>query len=249
MRVNLSIPTVFLAVLFVFSVVIANTSQAAPEFGIYYSTDLGGEILTGRFSESWSGPSAGYGQPGNTILASSVNGPAMGTQWEMWCASISGQPMLVSDVRDTTNSGEVTWLAEYEGGYFWMAGDGPWGDVGVADFTGTIEMLSSTITYVYADNVLVEVRSNWSLLGELDPESGEGVCVEFGIGNLTFVGTSDESARPEDYPPFMASDCGPWPAETGAWGTMCEISVHIRNCMESPVKEATWGAIKSLYTD
>jgi hypothetical protein len=240
---------VFLVCLFVVGTISAGTNADLPVNGTYQSADLGGGVFTGRISESWVTAPSGYGQVGNTILLTSINGPAMGTQWEYWCASITAQPMLVADVRDSVGTGEVVWSTEFEGGEFWLAGDGPWGTIGWMDFTGTIDAMTATTTFWYLDGMIDSVQSVYTLSGRFDPTHWDGSCVECTINCVAFVGSTDEEPSTDDYPPFMASNCEPSTTGFGAWGTTSDIEVRVFTCSPTPVRDATWGGIKALYTD
>lgn len=236
-------------ILFVSIAAAVSAIPAAPPpiNGTYYSTDMGGGVMAGRLSESWAGATYGYGKPGNTVLVSSIDGPQMGTQWELWCATVSETPMLLSDDRDSTGTGETAWRAEYNGGFFWMSADGPWAPPGASDYNGTIENLVSTMTFVYTDGLVVEVHAVTELSGRFDPATWDGSCVAYSINNVSYVGSTGQGPKPSDYPAFMAQDCGPWMLETGAWGDVSAISVDILDCAVTPVRKATWGNIKTMY--
>lgn len=249
MHTKRAYPLVILICLVVAGTVSADTAADPPVYGTYQSIDLGGSVFAGRVSESWATSPSGYGQVGNTVLLSSINGPAMGTQWEYWCASVAAQPLLVADVRDSTGTGEVVWSNDFDGGHFWLAGDGPWGTIGWADFTGTIDAMSATTTYRYSGGVIDSVHSVYTLSGYFDPAEWENSCIECAINWVAYVGSTDEEPLPDDYPPFMASDCGPSTTGYGAWATASWIEIRIYACSPTPVRDATWGGIKALYSN
>ena len=226
---------------------LSNPTAPPPINGTYISTDLGGGVLAARFSESWAGSPPGHGQVGNTLLVSSVDGPLMGTQWELWCSSISSPPMLLTDARDSTGTGETAWQVDYDGGFFWLSADGPWATPGAIDYTGNVESLVSMMTYIYEDGEVVGAVSSVQLSGTFDPLNWEGSCVEYTITGLSYIGDTNQGPKPPDYPAFMAQGCGPWPAGVGAWGDVTGITINIFNCTETPVKNATWGEIRTLY--
>jgi hypothetical protein len=248
MRSKPGYPAVILICLMV-GTVSASTPAQPPSNGTYHSTDLGGNVFTGRISESWMTAPEGYGQVGNTLLGRSVNGPVMGTQWEYWCASVASQPQLVMDSRDSTGTGVTVWQMEYTGGRFWLAGDGPWGAAGLMDFSGVTENMNATTTCSHCDGSIVGVQSTYTLSGRFDPDNWYGSCVEFTIDDVTIEGSTDQEPRPDDYPPFMAADCEPSTTGYGAWGTASGIAIRIFDCVQTPVKDASWGEIKTLYRD
>ena len=84
-----------------------------PQSGVYLSTDMGGSMLPGRFSESFVDPGS-HGQVGNTIHALSYDMSGLGTQWKLTCASIVFPPSVVADTR-VSGTGEVTYRTEYIG--------------------------------------------------------------------------------------------------------------------------------------
>jgi hypothetical protein len=249
MPAKLAFPIVFLCLLVAAVVGSADSTAPLPVSGTYFSADLGGGVCTGRISESWASAPAGYGRLGNAIIATSVSGPSMGTQWELWCASITAQPMFVSDVRDSTESGEVVWTTSYTGGQFWLSGTGPWANPGSTDFTGSIDVMFATTTYLYTNGALTGVVSQTSISGDFDPADWSGWRIECTFNDVTFIGSTDLGPKPGEYPAFMASDCGPWMAGTGAWGNVANIEIRIYDGALTPVKEATWGEIKAMYNN
>ncbi len=69
-------------------VVVASASLAGPPLaGNYQSTDLGGTIPTGRYTEGWD---AGGGAlvTGNTQNCGSWNGSALETVWKYTCGTM-----------------------------------------------------------------------------------------------------------------------------------------------------------------
>lgn len=211
-----------------------------PQSGVYTSSDLGGSVLTGRFSESWPGGAAL--EVGNTINAMSWDGGTLGTQWFVRCASVAVPPMQISDTRDGNGTGEVTWQAEYGGGNFWLGNSGPWGD---EDYTGVINTFSVTTTYQYVMGQILGIRSNLTMTGVFD---GYGSCMEYMITNTAVVGDTDSGPLPGDYPPFLTSSCVAGGSQ-GAWGSVTDIAMQIYGSCVVPVEEASWGAIKARYSE
>ncbi len=80
----------------------AITCLTAPAFtqppveGIYVSSDLGGNVLTGRYSDSWSGPDGRLAVL-NTLHETSWDGASTGTQWSINCNYIAAPPTLLVD--------------------------------------------------------------------------------------------------------------------------------------------------------
>jgi hypothetical protein len=219
-----------------------------PVDGEYQSTDIGGPMYTGVFSESWTGDSPSHGVVGNTIIASSTDGPAVGTQWEVWCASISAPPVELSDTRDVNGDGVVIWSAAYDNGLFWLFGEGPWGAPGVSDFHGVVSAMVIQTTFTWVGGVVTTITSEITLSGEFDAGSWDGKCLDL---NATGVldGTTDLDTKPEDFPAFMESGCAPSPNNQGAWGYFGALTLEILDCGPTPVENTTWGSVKAMYTD
>jgi hypothetical protein len=219
-----------------------------PADGSYQSTDIGGPVYTGYFSESWVGNSPGHGGVGNTFIVASVDGPAVATQWEVWCASVSAPPVLLEDTRDGDDTGEVTWITSYDSGFFWLFGEGPWGQSGADDFHGTTGAMEVKTTYTYELGVITLINSVITVSGAFDPGSWDGECLELTATSVV-EGTTESGSKPEDYPAFMESGCNPPATQTGAWGYFGIMTLEILDCTSSPVESTTWGAVKSLYAN
>ena len=230
-----------------FAVMIAAPVFAgAPQVGVYLSDDMGGQMLTGRFSESWVGM-GGAGQIGNAINALSYD-PAfgLGSQWKFSCGSIAMLPTLVSDTRDTNGTGEVTYRTEYEGGVFWLSKDGPWGD-GTEDYEGFINTFTVTATYMYVNGQVLGIRSNTTTSGQF---TDFGDCFEYTINNTAFFGDTDQNGPiPSDFPPFVDDSCQTGTLSRGGWGSVTEIALRILGTCTVATEESTWGAVKALYQD
>lgn len=218
----------------------------APQTGVFLSDDMGGQMLTGHFSESWVDPGS-HGQVGNTIHALSYD-PAFsqGSQWKLWCASIAFSPSIVSDTRDANNTGEVTYRTEYTGGLFWLSKDGPWGD-GSEDYAGVIDIFTATTTYLYVNGDVLGIRSNVTTTGQFDNFSD---CFEYTINNTAFFGDTDTvGPLPGDFPEFMDDTCVTGTRTRGGWGSVTEIALRILGNCTVPTQDTTWGAVKALYED
>lgn len=227
---------------------VAHPAVKQPAGGEYQSSDIGGPVHTGLFSESWPGDSPWHGGMGNTLIAASVDGPAVGTQWEVWCASVSVPPVELADTRDGAGNGVVTWQTAYDGGQFWLYGEGPWGETGAEDFFGTLGTMVVETVFTYESGTVTAVTSTVTLSGAFDAGSWDGVCLEL-TASSTVDGTTDTGTKPEDYPAFMESGCDPAPAGLGAWGYFGAMTLEILECVSTPVGHTTWGAVKAMYAE
>lgn len=213
-----------------------------PVQGVYYSFDLpGGTFFPGRFSESWAGP-ASHGQLGNTVNAASWDGASLGTEWKLWCPSIAAAPVLVSDTRDGSGTGEVTWRTTYDGGHFWLASTGPWGD---EDYSGDLDVFVVTATFMYVFGDVLGIRSNVTTSGQIE---GYTECFFFSINNCAFFGDTDSGALPAGFPAFMDASCSTGSITRGGWGSVTQMAFQITDCQVA-TRRSTWGEIKSLYSE
>ena len=209
-----------------------------PAYGLYLSNDIGGTMLTGRFSESFVG--GGPGQLGNTIHAQSFDTINLGTQWRVECVTIQSPPTLVSDTVDGTGTGQRVYNTAYAGGTFWLAKNGPWGD-NTVDYTGTVTSFVNVATYQFALGTLVGITSNVTMSGTFDDYPG---IMEFAISNSATLGSTDSSAFPAGFPELRDDTCTPGVA-AGAWGTVPSISLLIQAAVADD--EESFGAMKARF--
>ena len=210
-----------------------------PAAGTYQSTDIGGTMLPGRFSESFMGP--GPGQIDNTIHAQSYDG-ALGLQWSLGCVSIDQPPTMLSDTRDGTGTGVVTYRTVYDEGTFFLDRNGPWGD-GTEDYTGVIFTFVNNSTHQYVNGQLVAVVSDVTISGMFD---GYADCMDFIISNSATTGNTASGGAPADYPAFMDPNCGFTPP-AGAWGTVPTITMTITGDCSVDESESSFGTLKSRW--
>src|SRR5437762_3557028 len=114
--------------LFLLALVAATTlalpAFASPVTGTYTSTDLGGQLLTGRGSTWRTGINSGFP---HVAHVQSWNGTTLGTQWEISCPSAPAYTSLVDN--RVNGAGTVVFTTNYSGGTFtFFAGGWPWGD-------------------------------------------------------------------------------------------------------------------------
>jgi hypothetical protein len=214
-------------------------SSAAPIPGTYTTTDLGGQLLTGRAS-TWR-PGINSGLP-HVLHGQSWNGSVLGTQWEMRCPT-ENVNFTVVDGRDGNGTGPVTYTSTFNGGQFELYNTGgPWG-FGVANLGVTTVV--STVQFVTNNPVASVVNAQTS------GSFGGGCTLTFALANGFGVGetTSLNPAivKPADYPTFLDASCGPAPANAqfGTWGTVITGTMRI-DCVV-PTSTETWGGVKSIY--
>jgi hypothetical protein len=217
-------------------------AAAAPLTGIYNSTDMGGQLLTGRASTWRSGINSGLP---HVLHAQSWNGSALGTQWEISCPTEPSN-FTVQDNR-VNGVGTVVYTSTFNGGTFTLfPGGWPWGDG-----TGSLQTtaLVTTVQYINIGNVSTPVAS--VVNGNTAGTFLGGCALTFAIGNGSGVGetTSLNPAitKPADFPTFLDGTCGPADAshQFGTWGNVITITMGI-NCPVA-AEPAAWGTVKHLY--
>ena len=213
----------------------ATIATAAPVPGLYRSTDLGGALLTGRASQSWSAAANAANGLGDVFHAQSWNG-ALGTQWNIRCG-VQGAVQTVNDYR-FLGTGDVEFRNVFSGGTFNFV-NGPW--CTTANCTGVLGATRENVTVTYVSNVPVESRVNISTNGLFDASS---CALTFAVANGVGGGDTDALAFPAGYPSLLDTSCNPT-RTNGSWGDVITISARI-DCAV-PTRSATWGTLKSLY--
>jgi hypothetical protein len=233
------------AFLVLLSLVIAGTAVAGPPLdGVYDSTDLGGSVLLGRYSEAWDAGGSAV-DIGTTLNAESWDGTNLATQWRYWCATIATTPIILTDNVDANGNGTRTYQKTFVGGFIWLSGSGPWAN-GDPDYPGVIDTYDEFETVTYQNFVPVGAVTNVQASAHFDnyPEQ----CMTFYIANGSEVGSTDlGDTKPADYPDFLATDCSPTRVY-GAWWDLLTLTLTISGC-NVPVEETTWGGIKVLYSE
>ena len=217
-------------------------ATAAPNAGTYTTTDLGGQMLTGRAS-TWR-PGINSGLP-HVLHGQSWNGAALGTEWELRCA-VENNAFGVQDNR-VGGVGTIVYSSTFTGGQFELFNTGgPWG-FGVANLGST--SLVTTVQYILIGGVSTPVAAvvNGNTSGTFD----NGCTLTFAIGNGTGVGettsTNPAIVKPANYPTFLDATCGPAAANVqyGTWGNTLTTTMRI-DCVV-PATPATWGTVKNIY--
>jgi hypothetical protein len=224
---------------------LAGTSFAqAPLNGSYDSTDLGGPVYVGRYTEGWDSGSGAL-LAGTTINAHSWDGATLGTQWKYWCSTEASDAILLSDTVNGRGNGNRTYMKTFVGGYIWMSGTGPWGG-GDLEYTGVIDTYIEYETITYSEHVPIAAVTNVQATAHFDYYPLP--CMTFYIGNGSRVATTELGETiPADYPDLLDTGCDATRTEGAAWDFF-SITLTISDC-EVSTKESSWGAIKSMYRD
>ncbi|NOT33917.1 MAG: hypothetical protein HOP12_07080 [Candidatus Eisenbacteria bacterium] len=221
---------------------------AMPTPGIYFSTDLGGQVLLGRGSQSWIAPlnvNRGLGDVFNAQSWTPEGAPdvsiegLLGTQWIFQCG-VQLAPQGQVDNRDANGNGTVIFTNVFTGGIFFLSKNGPWGD-GINDLTGQIFTTTAIATVVYVNSIPIQSRLNLDTYGQFD---GSSCVLRFAIANGVGLGDTDLLAFPPEYPPLMDTDCAPTRVN-GSWGDIKDITLQIE--CPVPTRSGTWGSVKTRY--
>ena len=84
-----------------------------PANGTYTSTDIGGLMLPGRYSESWYPTKLTIN---NTLNEMSWDGATLGTQWHWYCPWVVAAPTLLYNSVNGLGNGIKIWRVTYTGG-------------------------------------------------------------------------------------------------------------------------------------
>lgn len=218
--------------------VIPGLAAAVPIGGIYTSTDLGGQVLTGRASTWRSGVNSGLP---HVLHAQSWDGSTLGAQWEVSCAT-ENVNFTVQDNR-VAGVGTIVYNSTFTGGTFTLfAGGWPWGD-GVGTLGTTT--LVTTVQYINISNVSTPVAS--VVNGNTTGEFTNGCRLTFAIANGAGIGETPFLVKPATYPTFQDGTCAPAAANAqfGTWGNVLTLTMSIDCTVDAT--PSTWSRTKSLY--
>jgi hypothetical protein len=224
---------------------VAGTSFAGPPLdGNYQSTDLGGPVNIGHYTEGWDASGAAV-ETGTTLNAESWDGMNLGTQWRYWCGTLMSDGAVLTDNVDANGNGNRTYMKTFVGGYIWLSGAGPWAN-GDADYPGTIDTYVEFETVTYEEFVAVAAVTNVQATAHFDNYTD--ACMTFYIGNGSLVASTDlGDAIPANYPDLLDTSCDATRTHGAAWDFFT-VTLSIAGCT-TPVNETTWGAVKSMYGD
>ena len=219
----------------------------APLPGAYDSVDLlGGLVLVGRYTEGFD--ATGSALEAGTVLNAESWDPGtttLASQWRYWCAVEVADAIILVDLRDGNGNGNVTYQKTFIGGDIWLSGTGPWNN-GDPDYPGTITSYIEFETVTYVNWVPISARTNVQASAQFDAYPDD--CLTFYIGNGVRVADTDlGDAVPANYPGLLDTSCDATRTE-GAFWDLNEIPLTIIVCTR-PLKEATWGNVKSMYGD
>ena len=217
-------------------------AAATPIGGMFTSTDLGGQLLTGRASTWRSGINSGLP---HVFHGQSWNGTTLGTQWEINCPAENANFTTVDN--RVGGAGTVVFTSQFTGGTFtFLAGGWPWGNG--TGMLGTTTMLT-TVQYLMIGGVSTPVASvvNGNATGVFLGGCALAFAIANGAGAGETTSLNPALTKPATYPTFTDNTCAPAAANAqfGTWGSIITITMNI-DC-STPVRPSTWGAVKTLY--
>lgn len=216
----------------------------APLTGAYQSTDLGGPVYVGRYTEGWAS-GGGAIQAGTTLNAASWDGLTLASQWHYWCATETSNAMLLVNTVNASGNGNRTYMKTFDGGYIWLSGSGPWAN-GDADYPGAIMDYKEFETITYSNWVPIAAVTNVQALASFNAYPGS--CMTFYIGNGTRISTTDlGQPAPANYPGFLDPSCNPTYSLGACWD-FTSVTLSITDCSVG-TKSTTWGGIKSMFNE
>lgn len=220
----------------------AATSLAGPPVpGVYSSTDIGGVIPPGHYSEGWY-PGGDALTAGTTLNCGSWDGANFGLVWKYTCATQLTNALLLLDTVDGNGNGQRTWKCTYSGGTLWLSGTGPWAN-GDPDYPGVFDSYVEFETHIFSGGVEVGATTTVQTLAHFD--NYPTICMEYSISSGQRVGTG--AAEPPNYPSLLqAGTCLPV-APLGAWWNMNGLTITITSGCVTPTRTTTWGSLKTLY--
>lgn len=224
---------------------VAATALAGPPLsGEYKTTDLGGVVSLGRYTEGWL-PGGGALLSGVTLNAQSWNGAALGTEWYYRCAITAGPATLLTNTVNASGDGNRTYMKQFVGGTIWLSGTGPWAN-GDADYPGVIDSYTEFETIQYSNWVPVAAVTNVQATAHFANYPAD--CMTFYVSNGTEVGSTEAGGvKPANYPDFLhPSDCN-LTANDGAWWDFLTMTLSITSGCTTPARPSSWGAVKQLY--
>lgn len=239
MKINATLVFVTAALALVATVALAGP----PVPGDYQSTDMGGPIAVGRYTEGWNVGGSAL-SAGTTLNAQSWNGVALGTEWSYQCAKTLAPATLLVDHLDANGFGNRTYMCTFVGGTIWLSGTGPWGN-GDAAYPGQIDTYTEFETIQYNNWVPVAAVTNVQATAHFDAYPAS--CMSFAISNGSRVGsTALGGTKPATYPDLLLTDCSPTAPE-GAWWNMMTLTLSVSGGCATPAKHSSWGSIKAAY--
>jgi len=222
----------------------ASAALAGPPLaGNYQSTDLGGTIPPGRYTEGWDAGGNAF-STGTTQNCGSWDGAVLGGVWRYTCGTQLAPSVVVSDHVDGSGNGNRTYASTYSGGTLWLNGSGPWAN-GDTDYPGHFDNYVEYETVQYVGGSPVASVTNVQTSAHFDRYPT--LCLSFSIANGVRVATTDlGQSGPPDYPALLDPTCAAT-RTLGAWWNMNALTIAVGAGCSTPTRHATWGSLKAVY--
>jgi hypothetical protein len=224
--------------------ILAAAAYAGPPLpGDYKSTDVGGTLPAGRYTEGWDAGGSALGV-GTTQNCASWNGAALGTVWQYTCGTQLAPSALIANTVNAQGNGYKIYASTYVGGTFWLSGTGPWAN-GDAAYPGAFDSYVEYETVLYSNWVPYHAITNVSASAHFDNYPAD--CMGFSIGNGARIGTTDlGNVMPANYPAMLDASCNAT-RSLGAWWDFLSLGITITSDCVVKVTPSTWGAVKAIY--
>jgi hypothetical protein len=196
---------------------LTTAAVAAPATGDYMTTDLGGAVTIGRWTEGFAAGTPNT--PGNGNHAASWDGVTLGGEWELTglvldtTTQISGPPLGAGVVVQTWER-----VFDTSAGKLILKDTGPWwtaGDAGT-EYAVTLSSYVQTLVVTYMDGDLMNASSVETYEGTFDGYPGYSLMFGHTLG--AYQGYGPAGLLPPDYPAFE-----PVGSPAGAWGVAQKI--------------------------
>jgi PEP-CTERM motif len=184
---------------------------AGPITGDYESTDLGGAVDVGRWTEGFVA-----GTPntvGNGNHAASWDGATLGAQWELTGPTLTSTTVIAGPATPPVSGVvEITYLRLFStaGAKITLDDSGPWwgGDAG-PEYTVNLTSYQQVLTVTFSDGLIANASSHESFAGTFQGFPGYELLFGHILGAYDNMG----GVAPANYPAFE-----PGTPPAGAWG-------------------------------
>jgi hypothetical protein len=215
----------------------------APLPGSYMSTDIGGTIPVGRYTEGWDAGGSAI-LAGTTQNCGSWDGSLLGGVWKYTCGTMTGPGILIFNTVNAQGNGNRTYACYYTGGTFWLSGTGPWAN-GDPDYPGVFDSYVEYESIQYSNWVPISAVTNVQSAAHFDNYGT--FCMGFSIGNGSRVGTTDlGGVMPAGFPAMLTPACAAT-RTLGAWWNFNSLTITLTPDCATSARQSTWGSLKAIY--
>lgn len=187
-------------------------AQAGPITGDYESTDLGGAVDVGRWTEGFA-----FGTPntvGNGNHAASWDGATLGAQWELSGPTLASTTVISGPaVPPVSGVATIVYQRVFDtsNAQITLDDSGPWWNAGDAGTQYAVDLTSyvQTLVVTYVNQQIANASSIESFAGTFQGYPGYELLYGHILGAYDDAGV----APPADYPAFE-----PGTSPFGAWG-------------------------------